>query len=150
MRKLTDRLYTGRSGAWRSLVARGLWVAEVPGSNPGAPIFDSSRRGITDGHPQELVSCRVRGRLPALSASGRVLRIGVAFRAVEALFQKRLCRVGPTFSQGDQGKVSSFSESLQALVLIADLVAKTSLLLSSSPQFAHELPLSLARHANPQ
>jgi thioredoxin reductase (NADPH) len=23
---------------WRSLVARGLWVAEVPGSNPGAPI----------------------------------------------------------------------------------------------------------------
>ncbi len=25
-------------GAWRSLVARGLWVAEVPGSNPGAPI----------------------------------------------------------------------------------------------------------------
>ena len=27
-------------GAWRSLVARGLWVAEVPGSNPGAPIFD--------------------------------------------------------------------------------------------------------------
>src|ERR1019366_1658864 len=27
-----------RLGAWRSLVARGLWVAEVPGSNPGAPI----------------------------------------------------------------------------------------------------------------
>ena len=27
-----------RFGAWRSLVARGLWVAEVPGSNPGAPI----------------------------------------------------------------------------------------------------------------
>jgi excisionase family DNA binding protein len=25
-------------GVWRSLVARGLWVAEVPGSNPGAPI----------------------------------------------------------------------------------------------------------------
>jgi hypothetical protein len=29
--------YTGRVGAWRSLVARRLWVAEVPGSNPGAP-----------------------------------------------------------------------------------------------------------------
>jgi hypothetical protein len=26
-------------GAWRSLVARGLWVAEVLGSNPGAPTF---------------------------------------------------------------------------------------------------------------
>ena len=25
-------------GAWRSLVARRLWVAEVPGSNPGAPM----------------------------------------------------------------------------------------------------------------
>lgn len=23
---------------WRSLVARRLWVAEVPGSNPGTPI----------------------------------------------------------------------------------------------------------------
>jgi hypothetical protein len=29
-----------RVGAWRSLVARGLWVAEVPGSNPGAPIVE--------------------------------------------------------------------------------------------------------------
>ena len=29
-------------GAWRSLVARGLWVAEVPGSNPGAPISDAA------------------------------------------------------------------------------------------------------------
>src|SRR6185312_10628102 len=29
--------YTGAVGAWRSLVARRLWVAEVPGSNPGAP-----------------------------------------------------------------------------------------------------------------
>jgi hypothetical protein len=29
----------GPVGAWRSLVARGLWVAEVPGSNPGAPMF---------------------------------------------------------------------------------------------------------------
>ncbi len=28
-----------RIGAWRSLVARGLWVAEVPSSNLGAPIF---------------------------------------------------------------------------------------------------------------
>jgi hypothetical protein len=27
-------------GAWRNLVARGLWVAEVPGPNPGAPIGD--------------------------------------------------------------------------------------------------------------
>jgi hypothetical protein len=25
-------------GAWRSLVARTVWVGEVPGSNPGAPI----------------------------------------------------------------------------------------------------------------
>jgi hypothetical protein len=24
---------------WRNLVARGLWVAEVPGSNPGTPIL---------------------------------------------------------------------------------------------------------------
>jgi uncharacterized protein DUF6812 len=30
--------YTGRLGVWRSLVARRLWVAEVPGSNPGTPI----------------------------------------------------------------------------------------------------------------
>jgi hypothetical protein len=37
--RLAAPLYTGRCGAWRSLVARGLWVAEVPGSNPGAPIF---------------------------------------------------------------------------------------------------------------
>jgi hypothetical protein len=28
----------GAVGVWRSLVARGLWVAEVLGSNPGAPI----------------------------------------------------------------------------------------------------------------
>jgi hypothetical protein len=28
----------GANGAWRSLVARMLWVHEVPGSNPGAPI----------------------------------------------------------------------------------------------------------------
>ena len=28
-------------GAWRSLVARRLWVAEVPGSNPGAPMIFS-------------------------------------------------------------------------------------------------------------
>jgi hypothetical protein len=28
-----------RVGAWRSLVARTVRVGEVPGSNPGAPIF---------------------------------------------------------------------------------------------------------------
>jgi hypothetical protein len=30
-------------GAWRSLVARGLWVAEDPGSNPGAPTVTLDR-----------------------------------------------------------------------------------------------------------
>ena len=39
----TSRL--GRVGAWRSLVARGLWVAEVPGSNPGAPTRQGSAVG---------------------------------------------------------------------------------------------------------
>ena len=31
-------------GAWRSLVARAVRVGEVPGSNPGAPIFLCVRR----------------------------------------------------------------------------------------------------------
>ena len=31
-----------RVGAWRSLVARTVRVGEVPGSNPGAPIFTMS------------------------------------------------------------------------------------------------------------
>ena len=31
--------FTGPFGAWRSLVARTVRVGEVPGSNPGAPIF---------------------------------------------------------------------------------------------------------------
>lgn len=26
------------NGAWRSLVARGVWVAQVAGSNPAVPI----------------------------------------------------------------------------------------------------------------
>ena len=40
-----DHVETGRPldsrtlpGAWRSLVARTVWVGEVPGSNPGAPM----------------------------------------------------------------------------------------------------------------
>ncbi len=42
--------YTPPVGAWRSLVARRLWVAEVPGSNPGAPtlaraMYDDIGRG---------------------------------------------------------------------------------------------------------
>ena len=36
------RLTLPSVGAWRSLVARRLWVAEVPGSNPGAPIRSTS------------------------------------------------------------------------------------------------------------
>jgi hypothetical protein len=40
-------------GAWRSLVARGLWVAEVPGSNPGAPIRRHTRRLKTALQPPE-------------------------------------------------------------------------------------------------
>jgi hypothetical protein len=31
-------LHSADSGAWRSLVSRSLWVAEILGSNPGAPI----------------------------------------------------------------------------------------------------------------
>jgi hypothetical protein len=31
---------------WRSLVARRLWVAEVPGSNPGTPISDNKFRSV--------------------------------------------------------------------------------------------------------
>jgi ORF6N domain len=31
---------------WRSLVARRLWVAEVPGSNPGTPIADNKFRPV--------------------------------------------------------------------------------------------------------
>ncbi len=34
---------TGALGAWRSLVARTVRVGEVPGSNPGAPIFQADR-----------------------------------------------------------------------------------------------------------
>ena len=33
-----DWLDSLSTGAWRSLVARGLWVAEDAGSNPAAPI----------------------------------------------------------------------------------------------------------------
>src|SRR3982750_723182 len=32
-------------GAWRSLVARTVRVGEVPGSNPGAPIFSGAGLG---------------------------------------------------------------------------------------------------------
>jgi hypothetical protein len=32
-------------GAWRSLVARAVRVGEVPGSNPGAPIFLCAKAG---------------------------------------------------------------------------------------------------------
>ena len=54
-----------RIGAWRSLVARCLWVAEVPGSNPGAPIpsrsapLDRWRRGYSPRRRDR------RGRSPA-------------------------------------------------------------------------------------
>jgi hypothetical protein len=41
---------------WRSLVARGLWVAEVLGSNPGAPTY-LRRRSIPTG---ELVCSMVK------------------------------------------------------------------------------------------
>ena len=41
MREPPGHLDSAWFGAWRSLVARRLWVAEVPGSNPGAPIWGS-------------------------------------------------------------------------------------------------------------
>jgi hypothetical protein len=74
-------------GAWRSLVARGLWVAEVPGSNPGAPIG-----GLPPGiSPNEV---RVGNQAPAahagtLSASNRLWASdeSACVRAVQALSQ---------------------------------------------------------------
>src|SRR5918998_6469036 len=36
-------------GAWRSLVARAVRVGEVPGSNPGAPIYTRAMLGLPDG-----------------------------------------------------------------------------------------------------
>src|SRR4051794_16232397 len=40
--------YSTSDGAWRSLEARCLWVAEVAGSNPAAPTTcDRTRQGAT-------------------------------------------------------------------------------------------------------
>ena len=36
-----------RNGAWRSLAARVLWEHEVPGSNPGAPIYSRAMIAVT-------------------------------------------------------------------------------------------------------
>jgi uncharacterized protein (DUF1015 family) len=51
----------GLIGAWRSLVARGLWVAEVPGSNPGAPTLHTEFRSQVQLAEMPLEVC---GRFP--------------------------------------------------------------------------------------
>ncbi len=64
-------------GAWRSPVARTVWVREAPGSNPGAPtgtVMSKRGYGVTVAlHPSK-VSVRVRIPLPALFCQAFALR----------------------------------------------------------------------------
>src|SRR5207245_9327024 len=46
--------FDGRSGVWRSLVARSVRVGEVPGSNPGTPIDALPGRVRSRGSPRPL------------------------------------------------------------------------------------------------
>src|SRR6478752_2906116 len=71
-RRSAARLYTEPVGAWRSLVARGLWVAEVPGSNPGAPISRATwERSRWPCRPEG-----VPGRSVAAAAAERFFEVG--------------------------------------------------------------------------
>jgi hypothetical protein len=80
-------------GAWRSLVARTVRVGEVPGSNPGAPIFKKvllgSRVAGGDAAPGFLRSRRdslpslgasVDPQFAELGASGRAATTGITRR----------------------------------------------------------------------
>ena len=52
--------YPGPLGTWRSLVAHRLWVAGVPGSNPGVPTEVPGRRLLTGTGPAWLAGLPVR------------------------------------------------------------------------------------------
>src|SRR5262249_60631831 len=83
--------YTARSGAWRSLVARGLWVAEVPGSNPGAPTFSSTIRATPFPHES---AARRRAR-PAIASEGQLFAPDEADRAEVRVIRDRMAEPRP-------------------------------------------------------